>query len=93
LEFAIGFSQTAREYYKAQQRAQAEHEASEQDGTATSTTDEASIKVEDNHQEDVYLENTVSPDETSDQDAPTNQQTPFGHLSRDEFLKRIGIFN
>jgi len=93
LEFAIGFSQTAREYYKAQQRAQAEQESSDQEGTATSTTDEASIKVEDNHQEDVYLENTVSPDETSDQDAPTNQQTPFGHLSRDEFLKRIGIFN
>ncbi|MCD8479305.1 MAG: hypothetical protein LRZ88_03110, partial [Candidatus Cloacimonetes bacterium] len=46
MEFAIGFSQTAREYYRAQQRAQSEHEASVQAETASTTTDGACIDDE-----------------------------------------------
>jgi len=91
LEFAIGFSPTAREYYKAQQRAQAEKEASEQAGTATIPTDEVSNESEDNIQDETNLENTESPNENPGQVASTNQQTPFGHLSRKEYLDRIGI--
>ena len=104
MEFAIGFSQTAREYYKAQQRAQADQEAIAQ-GEVT-PTDEVSPLSKDNHQDDVNHENTELPDndpaqtiahteELSDdkqaQVEAKNGQSPFVNLSRAELLKRIGI--
>jgi hypothetical protein len=93
MEFAIGFSQTAREYYKAQQQAQAEQEASTQDGTATTPTCEECMQSEDSNHNEPDTHNAESINEVQDQDASTNQQSPFGHLSRKEYLKRIGITN
>ena len=104
MEFAIGFSQTAREYYKAQQRAQADQEAIAQ-GEVT-PSDEVSPLSKDNNQEDVNHENTESPvndpaqtiikpaelaDDKQAQDEAENMQSPFAHLSRKEFLDLIGI--
>ncbi|HOH98106.1 MAG TPA: Mu transposase C-terminal domain-containing protein [Candidatus Cloacimonadota bacterium] len=93
LEFAIGFSPTAREYYKAQQRALAEQEASANDGTATATTDEASIEVEDNDPTQTIIHTEELPEERQAQEEAKNGQTPFAHLSRAELLKLIGITN
>jgi hypothetical protein len=91
LEFAIGFSPTAREYYKAQQRAQAEQEASEQAGTAATTTDGASIEGEDNDPAQTIINPAELPNDEQAQDETNNGQSPFAHLSRAELLKRIGI--
>lgn len=93
MEFAIGFSQTAREYYKAQQRAQAELEASDDDGTATATTTTADTGTEaENHDpaETISIP-AEGPDDKQAQDDVKNGQSPFAHLTRAELLKRIGI--
>ena len=90
-EFEMAFSQTAREYYASLQKAQAEQEASTQD--AAPATDEGNEKPTENNQDDANLGNTESTEEEHDQDIPTNEQNPFGHLSRDEYLKRIGILD
>lgn len=94
MEFAIGFSQTAREYYKAQQRAQAEQEASYEDGTATTTTTttaDAVTEAEDHNPAETISNPAELPDENQAQDEAKNGQSPFAHLSRAELLKRIGI--
>jgi len=93
MEFAIGFSQTAREYYKAQQRAEAEQEASDEDETttATETTADAGTEAED-HNPTVSIINTAElPDDNQAHDEAKNGQSPFAHLSRKEFLDLIGI--
>ena len=90
-EFEMAFSQTARDYYGSQQRAMAEQEASNQD--VTLATDAGNQNLTDNNQDDVILGNTESTEEEHDQDTPANEQNPFGHLSRDEYLKRIGIID
>ena len=94
MEFAISFSQTAREYYKAQQRAQAEQEASDEDGTATTkttTTADAGTEAEDHNQTETIINTEELPDENQAQVEAKNAQSPFAHLSRAELLKRIGI--
>jgi len=93
LEFAIGFSQTAREYYKAQQRAQAEQEASDKDEATTSTTTTADAGTEtDDHDPTETISNPAEvPDDKQAQDDARTGQSPFAHLSRAELLKRIGI--
>ena len=91
MEFAIGFSQTAREYYKAQQRAQAEQEVSVQAETAPTTTDGASIEGEDNDPAQSIIHTEEWPDDKQAQVEAKNGQSPFAHLSRAELLKRIGI--
>lgn len=91
IEFAVAFSQTAREYYASLQKAQAEQETSTQDGTPA--TDEGNHNLTDNNQDDANLGNTESTEEEHDQGTPANEQNPFGHLSRDEYLKRIGIID
>ncbi len=90
-EFAIGFSQTAREYYKAQQRAQSEQEASVKTETAAATTDGAGIEAEDHNPAETITNQAELPDDKQAQDEAKNGQSPFAHLSRTEFLKRIGI--
>ncbi len=93
LEFAIGFSQTAREYYKAQQRAHAEQEASDKDEATTSTTTTADAVTEtDDHDPTETISNPAEvPDDKQAQDDARTGQSPFAHLSRAELLKRIGI--
>jgi len=93
LEFAIGFSQTAREYYKAQQRAHAEQEASDKDEATTSTTTTADAGTEtDDHDPTETISNPAEvPDDKQAQDDARTGQSPFAHLSRAELLKRIGI--
>jgi hypothetical protein len=91
MEFAIGFSQTAREYYKAQQRAQAEQEVSVQAETAAATTDGESIDDEEKPQADTSPISTETFDDNQSQDEAKTGQAPFAHLSRAELLKRIGI--
>ncbi len=92
MEFAISFSKTAREYYKAQQRAQAELEASDDDGTATTITDEASIEqAEENTQSEANPNTTELQDDKQAPEDAKNEQVPFAHLSRKEFLDLIGI--
>ena len=91
MEFAIGFSQTARAYYKAQQLTQAEQEVSVQAETATATTDGASIEAEDNDPAETITNPVELPDDNQAQDEVKNVQSPFAHLSRAELLKRIGI--
>jgi putative transposase len=93
MEFAIGFSQTAREYYKAQQRAQAEQEASDEDEatTATTTTAEAGTESEYRNPTETIINPAELPDDKQSQDEAKNGQSPFAHLSRAELLKRIGI--
>ncbi len=93
LEFAIGFSQTAREYYKAQQRAQAEQVSSAQAGTAPTTTDWVSIEGEDNDPAQSIIHTEELPNDRQAQEEAKNGQSPFAHLSRAELLKRIGITN
>lgn len=93
MEFAIGFSQTAREYYKAQPRAQAEQEASDDGGTtsATTTTDEVSIDDEEKPLTETSPITNEALDDNPAQDEVKNGQSPFANLSRAELLKRIGI--
>lgn len=93
MEFAIGFSQTAREYYKAQQRAQAEQEASDVDEatTATTTTADAGTESEYRNPTETIINPAELPDDKQSQDEAKNGQSPFAHLSRAELLKRIGI--
>ncbi len=91
LEFVIGFSQTAREYYKAQQRAQAEQDATVQDGTAASKIDSASIEGEDHDSAEKIINPDELPDDRQAPDEAKNGQSPFAHLSRKEFLDLIGI--
>ena len=91
LEFAIGFSQTAREYYKAQQRAQVEQEASDEAPTATATKDATGIESEDHDPAEKISNPAELPDDKQSQDEAKNGQSPFAHLSRAELLKRIGI--
>ena len=93
MEFAIGFSQTAREYYKAQPRAQAEQEASDDGGTtsATTTTDEVSIDDEEKPLTETSPITNEALDDNPAQDEVKNGQLPFANLSRAELLKRIGI--
>jgi putative transposase len=93
MEFAVGFSKTAREYYKAQQRAQAEQEASDEDeaATATAKTDDPGTEAGDHDPAQKNLNTTESPDDNQAQDEAKNGQAPFEHLSRAELLKRIGI--
>ena len=93
MEFAIGFSQTAREYYKAQQRAQAEQEASDEDrsATATATTGDTGTEAEDHDPAETISNPAELPDDNKAQDEAKNGQAPFAHLSRAELLKRIGI--
>ena len=95
LEFAIGFSQTAREYYKAQQRAHAEQEASDEDEapSATATKDATSIEYEDHDPTETISNPAEVPDDKQAQDDARTGQSPFAHLSRAELLKRIGITN
>jgi len=93
MEFAIGFSQTAREYYKAQQRAQAEQEASDEDEatSASATNDATGIDAEDHDPAETIINTEELPDENQAQVEAKNAQSPFAHLSRAELLKRIGI--
>ena len=93
MEFAIGFSQTAREYYKAQQRAQAEQQASDEDEatTATATTADAVTEAEDHDPAETISNPAELPDDKQAQVEAKNGQAPFAHLSRAELLKRIGI--
>jgi len=91
MEFAIGFSQTAREYYKAQQRAQAGQEVSVHTEAAAATTDEANVEGEDNDPAEKNINTEELPDDKQSQDEAKNGQSPFAHLSRAELLKRIGI--
>jgi len=91
LEFAIGFSQTAREYYKAQQRSQAEQEASDEAPTATATKDATGIESEDHNPAEKIINSAELSDDKQAQDEAKNGQSPFAHLSRAELLKRIGI--
>ena len=92
MEFAIGFSQTAREYYKAQQRAQSEQEAADKATTATAPTADAGTEAEDHNPAETIINPAESPDDKQAQDEAKNGQSPFAHLSRNEYLKRIGIF-
>ena len=91
MEFAIGFSQTAREYYKAQQRAQAEQQASVQAEIASTTTDGACIDDEEKPQVETSPITTEALDDKQAPDEAKNGQSPFAHLSRKEFLDLIGI--
>ncbi|MDI3504398.1 MAG: putative transposase [Candidatus Cloacimonadota bacterium] len=91
MEFAIGFSQTAREYYKAQQRSQAEQEASDEAPTATATKDATGIESEDHDPAEKISIPAEGPDDKQAQDDTKTGQSPFAHLSRAELLKRIGI--
>jgi hypothetical protein len=91
LEFAIGFSPTAREYYKAQQRAKAEQEASDEATTATATTVDLGTEAGDHDQAQTIINPAELPDDEQAQDEAKNGQSPFAHLSRAELLKRIGI--
>lgn len=93
MEFAIGFSQTAREYYKAQQRAQAEQEASDDNEaiTATATTVGTGTEAEDHDPAEKISTPAELPDDKQAQVEAKNGQSPFAHLSRAELLKRIGI--
>ncbi len=93
MEFAIGFSQTAREYYKAQQRAQAEQEASDEDGTATATatTADTGTEAKDHDPAETISNPAELPDDKQAKVEAKDGQSPFAHLSRAELLKRIGI--
>ncbi len=91
MEFAIGFSQTAREYYKAQQRAQAEQEASNETTTATATTADAVTEAKDHDPAETISNPAELTDVKQAQDEAKNGQSPFSNLSRAELLKRIGI--
>ena len=91
IEFAIGFSQTAREYYKAQQRAQSEHEELDQARTTNATTDETSMEGKDNDPALTIINPAELPDNKQAQDEAKKGQSPFAHLSRAELHKRIGI--
>jgi hypothetical protein len=93
LEFAIGFSQTAREYYKAQRLAQTEQDVSDEDEatTATATTADAVTEAEDQDPAETIINPAELPDDKQAQVEAKNWQSPFAHLSRAELLKRIGI--
>ncbi len=93
LEFAIGFSKTAREYYKAQQIAQAEQEASDEDEatTANATVVDPGTEAGDHDPAQTIINPAELPDDEQAQDEAKNGQSPFAHLSRAELLKRIGI--
>ncbi|MDY0151670.1 MAG: Mu transposase C-terminal domain-containing protein [Candidatus Cloacimonas sp.] len=93
MDFATGFSQTAREYCKAQQRAQAEQEATAQDGTVATTMDEASTEGKDNDPAQTIINPAELADDKQTQVNAKTGQAPFAHLSRKEYLKRIGIIN
>jgi len=87
------FSKTAREYYKSEPRTIVEHEASNEDGTATAaaTTDEVSIDDEEKPQAETSPINTEALDDNQAPDEAKNGQSPFAHLSRKEYLDLIGI--
>jgi hypothetical protein len=91
MEFAIGFSKPAREYYKAQQRAQAEREVSDEATTATATTAATGTEAEDHDPAETISNPAELSDDKQSQDEAKNGQAPFAHLSRAELLKRIGI--
>ncbi len=91
MQFEIAFSQTAREYYKSKQTPIADLEASDQAGTAATTTVGASIEGEDNDPAQTIINSAELPDDKQAQDKVKDEQAPFAHLSRKEFLDLIGI--
>ena len=93
ISWKTSFSKTAREYYKVQQRAQAEQVASDDDEatTATATTADAVTESEDHDPAETISNPAELSDDKQSQDEAKNGQAPFAHLSRAELLKRIGI--
>ncbi len=93
ISWKTSFSKTAREYYKVQQRAQAEQVASDDDEatTATATTADAVTESEDHDPAEKISNPAELSDDKQSQDEAKNGQAPFAHLSRAELLKRIGI--
>ena len=93
ISWKTSFSKTAREYYKSEPRTIVEQEASNEDRTATgdATTDEVSIDDEEKPQAEISPINTETLDDHQAPDEAKNEQSPFAHLSRKEFLDLIGI--
>jgi len=93
ISWKTSFSKTAREYYKSEPRAIAEQLASDDDNVATAiaTTADAFTEAEDHNPTETISNPETLPDENQAQDEAKNGQAPFAHLSRAEFLKRIGI--
>jgi hypothetical protein len=93
ISWKTAFSKTAREYYKPEPRALAEQEQPDEDRSVTTieTTDNAVTEAEDHNPTETISNPETLPDENQAQDEAKNGQAPFAHLSRAEFLKRIGI--
>jgi len=91
ISWKTSFSKTAREYYNAQQRAQAEHEELDPARTTNATTDETSMEGKDNDPALTISNPAELPDDNQVQVEAKDGQSPFAHLSRAELLKRIGI--
>jgi len=91
ISWKTSFSKTAREYYKAQQRAQSEHEELDPARTTNATTDETRMEGKDIDPALTISNPAELPDDKQSQDEAKNGQSPFAHLTRKEFLDLIGI--
>jgi hypothetical protein len=101
ISMKTAFSKTAREYYIAQQTSSIEQCETSDDTepptsrTISETTEPATEQAENNeHKGDATLNVTEMVEETKQiQDQLEKEPAPFAHLSRKEYLKRIGIIN
>jgi len=92
IQMKIGFSQTAREYYKSKQTALARQDSADQVGTET-TAETSPIAEEIDHSDTTLNKPEMAEENKQVQDEVEKEQSPFAHLSRAELLKRIGITN